>query len=41
MAPVDTSKANKGYDAIAMDPDGRNDGLYRPLFEHGRCVTLK
>ncbi|PBL01341.1 hypothetical protein ARMGADRAFT_422149 [Armillaria gallica] len=38
MAPVDTSKANKGYDAIAIDPDGRNDGLYRPLFEHGRVL---
>ncbi|KAK0198123.1 hypothetical protein F5146DRAFT_1018318 [Armillaria mellea] len=38
VAPVDTSKANKGYDAIAMDPDRRNDGLYRPLFEHGRVL---
>ncbi|KAK0506419.1 hypothetical protein EDD18DRAFT_1123286 [Armillaria luteobubalina] len=37
-APVDTSKSNKGYDAIAMDPDRRNDGLYRPLFEHGRVL---
>ncbi|KAK0207975.1 hypothetical protein DFS33DRAFT_397416 [Desarmillaria ectypa] len=38
MSPMDRSKANKGYDAIAMDPDGRNDGLYRPLFEHGRVL---
>ncbi|KAG7450761.1 uncharacterized protein BT62DRAFT_991592 [Guyanagaster necrorhizus] len=38
MPPTDTSKANKGYDTIAMDPDRRNDGLYRPLFEHGRVL---
>ncbi|KAK0446491.1 uncharacterized protein EV420DRAFT_1570846 [Desarmillaria tabescens] len=38
MPPMDRSKANKGYDSVAMDPDRRNDGLYRPLFEHGRVL---